>query len=232
MKNVYLVSGNKGGVGKSWVALTLVEFLKNNGKSVHIIETDDGNPDVLTPFIKHPADGVTGTTIKMDNEAALEQFIDTVVSAEEDAIVINAAAGDNKNLESQETFYNNISELDCELKVLWVCNAEKDGVVALKQFLDSTNAKTESIVVVMNKKSCQDEGNFGYLQSNLYKTISAGGGKKMFFPVLPIRIAQTMRDSKETFNFAMSKNLTNKLCAQQFLKTVFKNFSEVFEEEV
>lgn len=226
MKNVYLVSGNKGGVGKSWVALTLIEYIRKQDKTVHIVETDSGNPDVYTPYVKHEEEGVTGTTINMRNAEALEEFVDAIAGAEADCIVVNAAAGDNENLNTQQVFYENIAELDCELTVMWVCNAEKDGIVALKKFINETNAEKKDIVVVMNKKSTENESAFGYLNTALREEIKNAGGREMFFPVLPVRIAQQMRDAKETFAVAMQKNITNKLCAQTFLKNAFRNFEQ------
>ena len=224
MKNIYIVSGNKGGVGKSWVALTLVEYLHRGGKSVYIVETDDGNPDVLTPFRRHAVDGVSGTTIRMQGSEAVEQFIDAVAQSDADCIVMNAAAGDNKNLGALEVFYSNIEALECDLRILWVCNAEKDGIVALKMFLDATGADMGRITVVMNKISQQDESKFGYLTTSLKESIDAAGGNEMYFPVLPARIATQMRDGKETFAFAAEKNVTNRICAEHFLKNAFSAF--------
>ena len=46
---IFYVGGSKGGMGKSIVALTLVQFLIDrygDVKTVHVIETDESNPDV------------------------------------------------------------------------------------------------------------------------------------------------------------------------------------------
>ena len=45
---IFYVGGSKGGVGKSIVALTLVQFLIDrygDAKTVHVIETDESNPE-------------------------------------------------------------------------------------------------------------------------------------------------------------------------------------------
>ena len=41
---IYLVSGRKGGVGKSIVSMALVDYLQMLGVDVLLIETDNSNP--------------------------------------------------------------------------------------------------------------------------------------------------------------------------------------------
>jgi hypothetical protein len=46
---IFYVGGGKGGVGKSMVSLTLVQYLIDkygDSKPIHLIETDESNPDV------------------------------------------------------------------------------------------------------------------------------------------------------------------------------------------
>ena len=46
---IFYVGGGKGGVGKSMVSLSLIDFLitqYGGMKAIHLIETDESNPDV------------------------------------------------------------------------------------------------------------------------------------------------------------------------------------------
>ena len=46
---IYYVGGGKGGVGKSMVSLTLIQYLIDKygeSKTINLIETDESNPDV------------------------------------------------------------------------------------------------------------------------------------------------------------------------------------------
>jgi MinD-like ATPase involved in chromosome partitioning or flagellar assembly len=46
---IFYVGGGKGGVGKSMVSITLVQYLIDrygDSKTIHLIETDESNPDV------------------------------------------------------------------------------------------------------------------------------------------------------------------------------------------
>ncbi len=44
---IYLVGGSKGGVGKSFVTLALVDYLQRTDINVVLVETDTSNPDVM-----------------------------------------------------------------------------------------------------------------------------------------------------------------------------------------
>ena len=45
-KNIVLIGGSKGGVGKSLVTMATVDLLQEAGESVVLIESDTSNPDV------------------------------------------------------------------------------------------------------------------------------------------------------------------------------------------
>ena len=67
---IFYVGGSKGGVGKSIVALTLVQFLINrygDAKTVHVIETDESNPDVGRVYRgKIPMTSIGGAILEGD----------------------------------------------------------------------------------------------------------------------------------------------------------------------
>jgi CobQ/CobB/MinD/ParA nucleotide binding domain len=44
---IYMVGGSKGGVGKSFVTLALVDYLRRADVHVVLVETDTSNPDVM-----------------------------------------------------------------------------------------------------------------------------------------------------------------------------------------
>ena len=46
---IYYIGGSKGGVGKSIITTVLVQFLIDRygeSKTIHLVETDESNPDV------------------------------------------------------------------------------------------------------------------------------------------------------------------------------------------
>lgn len=45
-RNIYLIGGSKGGVGKSLVTMAMIDYLKDRGESALLIESDTSNLDV------------------------------------------------------------------------------------------------------------------------------------------------------------------------------------------
>ncbi len=45
-KPVYMVSGSKGGVGKSIVSMSLIHYLSKRDEKLLLIDADTANPDV------------------------------------------------------------------------------------------------------------------------------------------------------------------------------------------
>ena len=43
---IFYIGGSKGGVGKSKMAFALIDYLKERGQSLLLLETDNANPDV------------------------------------------------------------------------------------------------------------------------------------------------------------------------------------------
>lgn len=226
MKKVYLISGDKGGVGKSWVATALVEYLKECGKTITIIETDMSNYDVGAPYTLHPESGISVVGIDLTKQKGSELFLDTVLETESDCIVINSRATGNDFVESQIAFYENLAELDCDLTVIWSMFSEKDCVVALKKFCDGSKVDYKNVIVSLNLHSTQGENDFSYHRTDFCEKMRAGGVREMFFPVLPKRISEQIRNDKETFESA-SISTVNKLCAKTFLKRTYEAFKSV-----
>ena len=49
-RNIYLVGGSKGGVGKSMVTMATLDYLLDRGESVLLIESDTSNPDTWKAY--------------------------------------------------------------------------------------------------------------------------------------------------------------------------------------
>ena len=53
-KPVYMVSGSKGGVGKSIVSMSLIHYLSKRDEKLLLIDADTANPDVGKAYGKWP----------------------------------------------------------------------------------------------------------------------------------------------------------------------------------
>ena len=135
---IFYVGGGKGGVGKSMVSLVLVQFLIDKfgeAKTIHLLETDDSNPDVGRVYkSKIPV----STAVLDEKEDGWIHMANIIERSRDTMFVINSAArssmGVRKNgknlaavLESGKVPYHFV--------VLWPLNRQKDSVTLLEDFL-------------------------------------------------------------------------------------------------
>jgi hypothetical protein len=139
MRNtIYYVGGSKGGVGKSLISTVLIQFLIDRygeNKTVHLIETDESNPDVgriyggkipVTPLVLGDQD--TGWITLYD---ILEEASDTL-------FVINSAARSNHGIEANgKNFSDAIGDksVPYDLVTFWPINRQLDCVNLLMDYL-------------------------------------------------------------------------------------------------
>jgi len=137
---IFYVGGGKGGVGKSMVSLTLIQFLIDkfgDSKTIHLVETDESNPDVGRVYKgKIPITNV----ILDENQKGWILMAGIIENSFDTIFVINSAARSNmgirKNgrnlaavLESGTVPYNFVT--------LWPMNRQKDSILLLEDFLDN-----------------------------------------------------------------------------------------------
>jgi hypothetical protein len=152
MKNtIYYVGGSKGGVGKSLISAVLIQFLIDRygeSKTIHLIETDESNPDVgrmyngkipVTPLVLDERD--TGWITLYD---ILDESEDTL-------FVINSAARSNRGIEANgKNFSDAISDKSAryDMVTFWPINRQLDCVNLLMDYLKAI--RCGSVLVIRN----------------------------------------------------------------------------------
>ena len=63
---IYYIGGSKGGVGKSKFSFSLIDYLKERGQSVLLLETDNSNPDVFKAHQPHKNESLICKSINLD----------------------------------------------------------------------------------------------------------------------------------------------------------------------
>jgi hypothetical protein len=135
---IYYVGGGKGGVGKSMVSLTLVQYLIDkygDVKTIHMIETDESNPDVGRVYKgKIP---VTNAILDEDEKGwiLMSELIET---SSDTLYVINSAARSNMGIRKHGRNFTAVLEsgrVPYSLVTLWPMNRQKDSVNLLEDFL-------------------------------------------------------------------------------------------------
>jgi len=135
---IFYIGGSKGGVGKSIISTVLVQYLIDRygeEKAIHLIETDESNPDVgriytgkipVTPLVLDERETGWITLFEL-----LEDSCDTI-------FVINSAARGNSGIEANGGSFSISLEnqLDpYELVTFWPVNRQLDCVNLLMDYL-------------------------------------------------------------------------------------------------
>jgi ATPases involved in chromosome partitioning len=135
---VFYVGGSKGGVGKSMVSITLIQYLIDRfagEKNISIIETDNGNPDVWRIYNNKLPVGLFSLD---EDQKGWQSVADLIERTKNTLFVINSAALSNVGMEAHgrdfSTFLDEISDR-CDFVTFWVLNRQKDSVLLLEDYL-------------------------------------------------------------------------------------------------
>lgn len=186
-KPIYIVAGNKGGVGKSIVTMALLDYLKKNGNDPLFIETDTTNPDVW----KSHKNTMQSTVLELDDADGWIQLINYADSNPHCPIVINTAARNNRGVERYgKTLGNTLKELDRELITMWVINRQRDSLELLLDYMD---ALPEGKVHVLKNTYFGEDYKFElYNNSNTRTEIESKGGKSLTVADLADRVSDDL----------------------------------------
>jgi MinD-like ATPase involved in chromosome partitioning or flagellar assembly len=199
-KPIYLIGGSKGGVGKSTVAIAVVDYLMDKGESVLLIESDTSNPDVAKAF-----KGQTATElVNLDEADGWIHLVNIIDQAPDSTVVINTAARNNKGVSSYGTTLNStLEELKRKLVTLWVINRQRDSLELLKEF---TDAIPNADVHVLRNGHWGEESKFElYNSSKSRKTVEERGGKSVTFPELADRVADDIVSKRLSISVALKE---------------------------
>ena len=187
-KPIYFVGGGKGGVGKSLVAIALTDYLVHRaGEAVLVLETDTSNPDVAPCFEGEP--GVRVELADLDVDAGWMRFADLCERHPDAAVVVNTAARNHAGVaEHGHILEAALAELGRELVVLWVINAERDGLQLLAAFMAAMPSR--AVHVLRNLKHGAEASFDLYNGSRLREAVEAGGGTTASVPKLAADVAK------------------------------------------
>jgi hypothetical protein len=193
MEPIYFVGGSKGGVGKSMVAMALLDYLLESGGKPLLIETDTSNPDVAKAYGRE----VPAQSINLDTGDGWVDFLNSV-DAHEGAVVVNGAARNNTGV---GTYGGNLGSSLIDLKrslvTLWVVNTQRDGLELLREYLDSLpQSKQHTVHIIRNTFFGRPE-QFEMLEgSKLKASVEEAGGLVLDFPELASRITAEINNKR------------------------------------
>ncbi|HHC7360975.1 TPA: hypothetical protein ACN30T_004411 [Vibrio parahaemolyticus] len=211
MNKVTFFSGNKGGVGKSFLANTYADILKySKNKNIVIIEADTENPDVARMWSKH-------ATVKKVNLFKREGWLDLVdaIDADKDAeFIVSLPAQIGTALkENLAAFKVMLSELgvEVELNMFFVMSVVIDSVQLAKRALHDLSGTLDNFDIVLNGAYGNHEDFLAWHESKV-KTEILKAGKEIYVEKLitrtTVKIFHTLLAAKTVEPFTLRRTNT------------------------
>jgi hypothetical protein len=226
MYPIYMVSGCKGGVGKSIVSMALLDYLIKLDRKCLLVEADTANDDVFKTY----GDSMVTAHINLDIEEGWVELVNFLDANKELIAVVNFGARSNSGVRNYgDTLMGLLGDLHRELVTFWVINTDRDGLELLKDYL--TIAQDTLVHVVKNTYFGNDERFDLYNNSKLRQQVESSGGKSLVFPKLLPMVSRELYNNRQTIEAAIVD--TNvPLGNRGVLKAWQKKCEELFKEAV
>lgn len=204
-----LFHGDKGGVGKSFVAMVYIDFLLTAGRKdkVIVVESDTRNPDVARLFLKH----LRVESIDLKLHEGWMELADLLADNPDMEIVVSLPAGAGHFLEEEAEFLGSvIKDLGHELRVYWPINRLKDSLILLKEFLATPLSDLAKEIVAVVNGFFGDQKKFHRWNSSKTRTefLARPSAREVYLPELhervvdavsgPFSLAEGLRYSEKT----------------------------------
>lgn len=196
---IFMVSGSKGGVGKSIVSIAMIDYLQQLDRRVMVIETDSSNPDVYKAYENEK--DILLDVCNLDEQEGWFKLIDIIESNMDYDIVINTASRNMDAIRKYNAlFVTSLKRLGVVVHVIWVINRQRDSIELLRQYRklnNNDNVAGEIVIYVIRNLYFGNENRFElYNKSNLMKEINDSGGDTLNFPDLADRITDKMNSER------------------------------------
>jgi hypothetical protein len=200
-KRVIKVGGGKGGVGKTFLAMALIDYHLRAGESVVVVESDSTNSDVAQCY----KDRVQTHLIDLETANGWIDFLNVCKDNPEAVIVVNTRAANDKGLESYAKMARNgLRKLERPFVVFWVLNTQRDSVELLHDFIELLPG-TE-VHGVMNLHCGREDEFEEFRCSDARKTIKQQGGQAITLPVLASYVTDQLYNERKSIEAASEVN--------------------------
>lgn len=205
---VIFVGGSKGGVGKSILAMALLDYLSESSQTPALIETDTSNPDVWKSYRNTVGSDTTNLDdaegwIHLVNLLAGEVESDTNITATTPVVINSAARANDSVMKNGDILLSALPELERELVTVWVINRQRDSLELLKAYMDKMPAA--KVHVIKNGYFGEDKKFELYNNSKIRKAVEDAGGKSLYFPDLADRVSDELYTKRLTIAAALGE---------------------------
>lgn len=181
MARVVWVTGDKGGVGKSFYTRLLVGWYRENNREVGVFDTDKANP-TLNRFYGQ-IHGVN--LLDVEDPAAMDTFLEHVANGPKEAVyVVDCAARTFDTISNwmKDVDFDSVkSDLGIMMTVPFLLGPDKDSLKILKHLSEALVGKADLVVV---QNSGRGSSFKLYEESQTRKRLQAEGVKEQVLPPL------------------------------------------------
>ncbi|ENV52053.1 MobD [Acinetobacter junii CIP 107470 = MTCC 11364] len=223
VKKIFQVNGGKGGVGKSFVSMALIDYFRQKNEAVLLVETDTSNPDVYK--IYHQI--IDSVLIDLDSADGWIDLVNTCEKFPDHIVIINTAARNHKGMEQYGSLLTGtLNELKRELVTYWVINRQRDSVELLKNF--TKIVPEHRIHVFMNEYFGSQEKFELYNSSELKKNLESNDGKSIIFPEIADRVSDEIYSKRIAIeNAATSMPIGNRAELNRWRQLIKNTFDDL-----
>ena len=196
-KSLIVVAGVRGGVGKSLVAMAVIDWLISVEKAKVLVV--DGDPDNADSFKPYKNIAPTPLPVNLDHREGWLVVADSCGEHPDAHVVVDTGA---RNLDSMLKFsaqiYTAVSAgLKRHVVVLWVVGGERNSVHLLRRYLDERTAETP-LHVVCNQGAAEHPSFPLFDESDVPKRVAGLSGKIIVIPTLADRVTTLLYTHRHT----------------------------------
>ncbi|MBY0238806.1 MAG: P-loop NTPase [Burkholderiaceae bacterium] len=199
-KDILIVGGGKGGVGKSVVSVGLIDTVRSHGDVPLLLDADTSNPDVHKMY----KDEIRTETIDLDDPNGWIDFINLCDEYRDGPVIVNTAARNNRGVTAHAAMLHNaLEELARQVITFWVINRQRDSLELLNEYMRTMRG---SAVHVVRNAYYGEEHKFElYNSSKLRRQVEDAGGQSLVFPDLADRVSDDLYSSRLSIDVALKK---------------------------
>ena len=234
MKTIIFCDGGKGGVGKSFVAIALADYLMRKAECIACIDADPTNPDVVRLFQEQEDQGVYTATYDLSETDDWMAFLESLESLPEDLSYIIVSLPAALNITPHlPTALGVFEALGMHVMTFFMLNRQSDSINLLGHSLKGGLLHSSAHkVAILNGVFGREEQFDRWQESTTRKQFTKSGGLIVYMPELYFKSVDLALVTHHR-PFSQVKDLTIPLVYRaqitQWLKAIDTTFDHLFE---